>query len=185
MKQINLLPKSEQKDLKLQFFSEQLVRFWIWVLISLALFLGLTYLAKEYLNSQIADTDGLIALERQILRSDDNEQLKLEVEGLNNQMLSIRSLSNQHYYWSEALIELARLLSPDVHLDLVVMDRASGKVQIQGTAGNRENVLKFWADVHKSEYFKNIDFPLANLNRATQDPFTFNFFINAEKLRTP
>ncbi|MBX4187498.1 MAG: hypothetical protein KW802_04625 [Candidatus Doudnabacteria bacterium] len=50
MKLINLLPKSEQKDLKLQSFADQLLLFWIWALVSLVFFVALTYTAQIYLS---------------------------------------------------------------------------------------------------------------------------------------
>lgn len=185
MKQINLLPKEDQRDLKLQFFAEELMIFSFWVIISLLLFLSLTYIAKAYLSGQVANTEGQISQSKVILKSSDNELLKERVETINKQVNSIRILDSQHYYWSEALLELAKLLSPDISLNLVNMDRVTGEILIEGVAGNRESVLKFWADVHKSEFFKDINFPLANLQNATDDPFSYTFSINAEKIKKP
>src|SRR5688572_25875617 len=114
MNLINLLPKKEQRDLTLHFFGEQMVRFWVWILITIALFLGLTFLAKEQLNREIADTEGQIALRKQVLKTADNELLKQQVEGINNQMNAILNIQSQRYYWSEALIELSKLLPADI-----------------------------------------------------------------------
>jgi Tfp pilus assembly protein PilN len=185
MKSINLLPKSEQKELKLQSFVDQLTIFWVWVVISLAFFLALTYVARIYLGGQVSDVESQINSEKQVLKSSDNELLKQQVEGLNAQINAIKNLQSQHYYWSQALDELAKLLPADISLDSLSADRTSGKVQIQGVADTRESVLKFWADMHKSAYFKNIDFPLANLDSATKDPFSFTFFIVPDKLKSP
>jgi Tfp pilus assembly protein PilN len=185
MKQINLLPKTEQRDLKLQFFSDQLITFWIWVFISLFLFISLTYIAKAVLSARVSEIEGQIAYESQILRSSDNEKLKEEVEGLNTEVKNLRFLYGQHYYWSPALQELSRLLPEDVSIDLLNMDRATGKVDISGVAKKRESMLLFWANVHKSEYFKNINFPLPNLDREENDPFSFVFYINTDKLKKP
>jgi Tfp pilus assembly protein PilN len=185
MRQINLLPKDEQRDLKLMFFSDQLIMFWIWVLVSLLLFISLTYIAKAYLSGQVADIEGDIALNQQVLKQSDNELLKQQVEGLNDQINGIKNLQSQHQYWSKALAELARMLSADVSLDVVVIDRASGKISIQGVAGSRESALKFWSDVHKTTYFRNIDFPLPNLQKPTDDPFSFSFFINPDMIKSP
>ena len=185
MKQINLLPKDEQRELKLLFFADDLLRFWIWIIISLLLFGGVTFLAKEYLNRQVADTEGQISLQKQILKSEDNELLKQRVEELNYEVSTIKNLQLHHYYWSESLKELATLLPVDITLNLLTMDRTTGLVEIEGVAGSRDSVLKFWSDMHRSEFFKDIDFPLANLNSATDDPFTFSFYIQPEKLKKP
>ncbi len=185
MKRINLLPKPAQQEVRLLFFGKQLLLFWIWALITLLIFLILTFIAKSYLVRELADVSGQVDSEKLVLKSSDNERLKQEVGNLNDQIKTINNLSSQHYYWSGALTELGRLLAPDIRLDLVSMERATGKVQIQGIAGNRDSVLRFWSDVHKSSYFKNIDFPLSNLNRATNDTFTFTFYVNADQLKKP
>ncbi len=184
MKQINLLPKSEQRELRLTFFNEQLIRFWIWILVCLLLFVSLTYIAKAYLSGQVAGIEGEIALSEQVLKSSDNEQLKSQLEVLNQELNSIKHIRNQHRYWSIALEELAKMLSPDISLDSVIIDRTGNKVDIVGVAGNRESVLKFWSDVHKSEYFTNINFPLANLEKPILDPFSFSFTVNEEKVKS-
>jgi len=185
VKQINLLPKTEQRELRLTFFNDELIRFWVWILISLMLFVSLTYIAKAYLSAQVADTEGQIAISEQVLKSSDNELLKAQVETLNQEINAIKNLHNQHRFWSIALEELAKMLSPDISLDSVIIDRATGKAEIIGVAGSRESVLKFWADVHKSEYFYNINFPLSNLEKPILDPFTFSFSIKEDKIKSP
>jgi cell division protein FtsL len=185
MKQVNILPKKEQKELALHFFGEQLVKFWVWVFISLFLFIALTYTAKVYLNAQVTDIDSRIAAEHQTLKSSDNEKLKQQVSDLNKHIDMIRNLDSQHYYWAPVLIELNRLMSTDMSFNAISFDRPSSKVVVQGLAGSRESVLKFWADMHKSDYFRDIDFPLENLNFATHDPFNFSFFLEPAKLKSP
>ncbi|MBX4187497.1 MAG: PilN domain-containing protein [Candidatus Doudnabacteria bacterium] len=124
-------------------------------------------------------------MEKNVLKSSDNELLKQQVEAINTQTVTIRNLQGQHYYWSEAFHDLATRLPADIVVDELTADRPTGKVTMEGVAGNRESVLKFWADMHKSEFFNNIDFPLSNLDAATNDPFVFSFFIVPDKLRNP
>ena len=185
MKRINLLPKTAQRALQLRFFADQLLFFWAWFIISLVFFLGLTYTAKIYLSSQVTNLDSQIDSNKLILKSSDNELLKQQVEGLDNQIKTIKSLQSQHYYWSETLIELAKLLPSDISVESVTLKRATNQIRIEGIADNRESVLKFWADVHKSDYFVSIDFPLANLNKATDDPFTFTLVVNKDRIKSP
>lgn len=185
MKRINLLPKSEQQEFRLQLFSKQLLAFLAWVITSLVIFLGIAIGARVLLEQQVKDVDQQIGLDKQILKTSDNERLKSEVTDLNNQILGIKNLASQHYFWSSALAELAKIFPADMQIDLISLDRSSGQVDVQGTAGRRDSVLKFWSDLHKSEYFTNINFPLPNLNQATNDPFTFTFFLNPEKIKQP
>src|SRR3989344_8292951 len=181
MKTINLLPKIDQKELRLQFFATQLAVFWFWVIVSLFFFVTLTFTVKAYLSVQLSETEGQISLDKDILRSSDNELLKKQVENLNTQLGVIKNLQSEHYYWSRALIELSNILPVDITLDRLTMNRQDRKVEIRGNAKTRESVLQFWANVHKSDYFYNIDFPLANLQKAIDDPFYFSFYINPQQ----
>lgn len=183
MKQINLLPKSEQKELKLYFFTVLLWKFWTFLIISLILFWLTAFFAKSYLDLQGSGIAEEISTQKLVLRSSDNERLKSEVGDLNNQIARINSLTSQHYYWSKALAELANLLPRDVSVNILSLDRLSGKFTIQGTTATRASALQFWSDMHKSDYFRDINFPLTNLEKATDGSFSFTFFVNTEKLQ--
>jgi uncharacterized membrane protein len=183
MKRINLLPKTQQQELVLLFLSQKILLFWIWIVITLVIFLILTLAGKSYLSRQLADVSHQVETKKAVLKSSDNELLKQQVGNLNNQILAIKNINAQHYQWAAALIELGNLFAQDLSMDLITVDRATGKVDVKGTAATRESVLKFWSDIHKSTYFKNINFPLSNLNRATNDSFTFSFYLNPEQIK--
>src|SRR6185436_16492991 len=122
MKRINLLPKTEQRELKLQDFADQLTLFLIWAVISVIFFVALTYTAKIYLGGQMTETESQIAVEKQVLKSSDNESLKKQVESLNSQIAAIKNLQSQHYYWSKSLTELAKLLPVDIVVDVLTAE---------------------------------------------------------------
>ena len=69
MKIINLLPKNEQKEIKLQFVAHSQLVFWIWLTISLTLFLILTLSAKVYLNNLQNQIVVEIGQKQEILKS--------------------------------------------------------------------------------------------------------------------
>jgi Tfp pilus assembly protein PilN len=183
MKLINLLPKAEQRELKLQSFADQLTMFWICAIVSIVFFVALTYTAKIYLEGQMTETESQIAVEKQVLKSSDNELLKKQVETMNAQIAGIKNLQSQHYNWSAALMELARLIPPDMIIDTLDAERATGEIHIEGMSATRESVLLFWANMHKSEYFGDINFPLSNLNFPTNDPYEFTFYVVPEAIK--
>lgn len=185
MKTINLLPRTEQKEFKLQIFAGKLMMFWVWVIGSLLVFFAVTLAARIFLSSEGSDALARIDVQKQTLKSSDNELLKQQVEGLNGQIAKIKNLQSQHYNYSEALKDLADTMPLDITLDQISIDRATAKVDIMGVAKSRDSVLKFWSDMHKSEYFKNINFPLDNLNAATDGPFSFSFYLNLAKVKQP
>ena len=182
MKRINLLPKQEKHELRLQIFAGQLLWFWILIIFSLVVCFALTFFSKLYLEGQVIDVDNQIAKDRIVLKSSDIESVKKQVEGLNLQISAIKNLQAYHYLWSDALVELNRIIPPDISLNSIRIDR-SGAVDIFGTAVSRDSVLVLWANVIKSPYFSKINFPLANLEKATDDPFSFHFNINLDKIK--
>jgi Tfp pilus assembly protein PilN len=183
MRSINLLPKDAQRDVRLQFVAKQLLMFWIWVLISVIAFLVLTLVARIYLAQQKTGIESAISQQRETLKSSNNELLKQQVSSINSQTATIKNLSGQHYYWAEAFVDLANRIPADMQADLISLDRTTGKVEIQGMSGTRSSVLQFWSNMHKSAFFKDIDFPLSNLDQATNDSYTFTFYLNPDQLK--
>lgn len=184
MKRINLLPKTDQRDHKLYVFGKSLIAFWVWVLGSLVIIIVLVYLAKSFLNYQAVQIGSAIDSAKKTLQSSDYEIVKQQIIELNGQIAGINSISTQHYYWTNALSELSNLLAEDLHMTAFGLDRESGMVVIKGI-GSRASVLKFWEDIHKSPYFKDINFPLANLEKATDDNFSYTFYLVPETIKQP
>jgi Tfp pilus assembly protein PilN len=182
---INLLPESEQRELHLQMVAQQVSSFWIWVVVSLLIFGGFSYFGQFTINDQIAQTDRTINVRSAVLNSGENEKYKNEVETLNANIKSIEVLSKEQYQWSRVLQEIAVMLPADIVLDSLIMRRDTGKIDLIATAGERASILKFWSAVVKSEYFTNINFPLSNLEKSTDAPFTFTFYLKSGKLNSP
>ncbi len=183
MKTINLLPKAEQKEIKLELIAHQLLNFWFWIVGSMLLLFALSLITSVQLRTSIADTELEIIKSKEALSSATNQQLERQVVNLNSEIDKVKLLRSQHYYWSNGLIELANILPSDMVIDLLFLDRASGKVDVSGIAEDRESVLKFWSDMHKSKYFKDINFPLPNLERAFDTSFSFSFYIKPEQIK--
>jgi len=178
MKTINLLPKAESSELAMELASRQILKFLVIAVGSLLIFLGLAFGIRIPINNEIAENDKQIANLQKELSTSGNLALQRQVVTLNSQMKNITTLTQKRNYWSKALIELGNLSPEGFHLDLASFDRASGQITITGTADNRSSVLNFWSNVKKSTLFKDINFPLNNLEKATDTPFTFSFTVD-------
>ena len=185
MKTINLLPKEEQKEILLEFLFSHFSFFWIVAIGSLLVFLGLVFGMKIYLNSKIQSTQAQITASQATLNSTDYKGLQDQVLQLNGSIREINNLITQRYYWSKALVALSDLVPSDVQLNQVLLDRVTGRIDISGQAATRESVITLWSAVIKSEYFKNINFPLANLEQAKVANFNFTFYVNKDKINQP
>ena len=183
MKQINLLPKSQQQEVKTQVLARKLVVFWIWVAGSLVVLLLLALATRLYLNREIASTQKQIDADKALLATSDYRGLQKEVISLNTDIGEIANLRAQHYEWSDALVQLANLVPPTMQLNTVTLDASTGAIQIAGQAKTRQDVIAFWQNVIKSQYFTNIDFPLTNLEKADLPAFTFTFYVNKDKFQ--
>ena len=180
---VNLLPKPEQKEIRYELISHQLMNFWLWVILSFMVLLVLSLLAVFQLKLMAKQVDADINKSRQALSSASNQQLQKQVLLLNDEIRKINELQSQHYQWSEALIELGKIIPNDLVVDILTLDRSSGKIDIAGFAGDRESIIKFWSAMHKSQYFKNINFPLSNLEQPRNAHYRFTFYINEDKIR--
>jgi Tfp pilus assembly protein PilN len=183
MKTINLLPKKDQKEITLELITHQLINFSVWVIVSMLIFFLIEFTTETKLKQGITSTDNEITQNKAALKSAANQQLENQVLTLSNEIKLVQTVRQQHYYWSNALIELGDLIPADIVIDILSLDRATGKVEIAGTAADRESVLKFWSEIYKSKHFKNINFPLTNLEKSSDSPFNFTFYINSDEIK--
>ncbi len=183
MKLINLLPKSVVRELQLDLIAGQILNFWIGLFLTFGIFFALIWASIFYLKTEIQNTDNDISQQREVLSSANTKDLQVRVSNLNKKINTIEELRDNHYYWSEALTELVTLMPSDMQIDSLIIKRETGKIDMTGSAANRDSVLLFWANVKKSQYFRDINFPLANLQKATDDPYSFTFYIKPEAIQ--
>jgi Tfp pilus assembly protein PilN len=183
MRIINLLPKTQQKEITLDQAANQLLNFWLWVIGSMLLLFLLSLVTVFRLNTAITETETEISKNREALKSSQNQQLEKQVLNLNTEIQKIKTLRNEHYRWSNGLIELGNIIPAEMVVDVMSLQRETGKVDISGTSRSRGSVLQFWANMHKSSHFKDINFPLTNLERSTDAPYSFTFYINEEEIK--
>ncbi len=180
-KVINLLPKEEIRELKLEQVSTQVAGFFIWVVVSLAVVLVLAITGDILLTQRINEVKADIEVREEALSNASTRQLENEVTALNKQIKFIEKYRAGHYYWSNAYEELSRFLPNDTYLTSVNMDR-EGQVVVNGVAGTRDSVIAFWSAVKKSSFFENVNFPLTNLEKDVDANFTFTFYIKSEEI---
>jgi Tfp pilus assembly protein PilN len=185
MKTVNLLPKSQKKELELEFISHQIVVFWVLVVITLVLFIGIAWVFKFYVAQVIATNDRLISESRKQLASAEYKDLHDQIIALNGSVAEIKNVNTHHYNWSKALLKISDLVQPTIQLNQLNFDATTGKVDITGQAKTRQDVIDLWASIKKSEYFTKINFPLTNLEKPEDANFTYSFYTNKDKFTNP
>lgn len=180
---INLLPPSEQNQLAAERTGARILNFGIFlvlslVVLSLFLFAGLIILKNRATGIALDLSQG-----KQELTQLAEQAIGHEVEDINRDIKNFKTLNLQSENYSAAFMELARILPPDLTLDSMAVTRADKKMEISGRGASRVSVLKLRREILASEYFRNVNFPLANLEKATDVKWSYRFFINPEKLK--
>jgi Tfp pilus assembly protein PilN len=135
------------------------------------------------LRGEISRTDEFINQKKEELASSDTQKLENSVVQLNNQIKGVQTLQANNYRWSEVLMELTLITPDEVHLSTVTLTRANDKIEVAGVADTRDAAIQFWANVKKSKYFRNINFPFTNLERETNSNFTYTFYLNSNLIK--
>ena len=183
MKLINLLPKSENRELKLTLLGQQMVNFWVYVGFSLLVFFILALAVNVFLRSEITKNNNQIETKKQELASSNTQQLESRVQALNSQIRAIDNLRDNHYNWSQVLLELSRVTPDDAKVNVLNIERSTGKIEVAGNALTRDAVIEFWANVKKSKYFRNINFPFSNLEKDKNAQFEYTFYVNLDNIK--
>ena len=79
MKYINLLPKEDQKEIRLEKINSGLVNLFIWLFVSMGVFALLFLIAQFYLSSASSNYDRLIEQQKQVVALQENKEVKAEV----------------------------------------------------------------------------------------------------------
>ncbi len=180
---INLLPPTEQKQLKLLKVRLQFLHF-AWLLTGGLLLLALLLLGTElWQRQELNKVTKEVESQNQILREIQASTLPKRVEKFNLNLENFQVLGKKHQNWSAIFIELARLTPEDASLDSVIVSRLDQKIEITGRARTRESMLAFRNSLLGSKYFTNVNFPLTNLEKAQNVPFKYRFYFKPETLQ--
>lgn len=180
-KRINLLPPQEQKEVARLEINAEILHFGIILISSLLILAAILFGMNLWLGRTVHQNDEEIAKYSSELEAYQGTSLRKEVTALNENMENFKELSEQSMEWSPFLIEFASLIPNDVTIDSLQMSRITGKVEITGKASNRSSVLALRQQVLDSKRFKNINFPLYNLETARNVSWKYRFYLRMEE----
>jgi Tfp pilus assembly protein PilN len=182
MKYINLLPKEDQKEIRLEKINSRLTDLLIWIAISFLILALSFFVARIYLGSAMSGYSRLIEQQKQAVARQENKEVKEQLLEFNTHLSNLVLLNENHAKWSEVMIAFSRLVPVGVSIDSFSADRLSGGISIVGFAKSRDSVLVLRNNILDSEYFTNINFPLSNLTRPTNVIFKYTFYVKREML---
>lgn len=180
---INLLPKKEIKRLKLlklhSFLFSSILLLSGFAVLVIFLFLGSDLLLRRNLgriNQQ---------LENKMQEGDAPSflELKNKIDQLNQTLEQVARLQTNHIRLSPSLIELSRLVPPELSLTSLKIYRQEGYAEIAGIAKRRDKLLEFQDSIEKSDFFEAVESPLSNLTSKENIEFQLRFKIKGEFLK--
>lgn len=176
-KQINLLPPQDQSELRLLATSRSVSIFGFWIFVSL-LVTGLL-LWFQYATLQIKFNEATTALSQKlaVLRQIKNQDVEKRFAAVNINLANLMVLEKDHLDLTPALMELAKLMPADIALENLGFLREEKKFEISGRAGSRDSVLRLRENLLASAYFVNVNFPLANLEKARDGKWSYRFYL--------
>ena len=172
---INLLPPEEQRQIALAQMTGSIFRFGLGLVVSLAALavalLGAQFMFRRELGRVTAD----LAARTQALHELQTSTLRKDISTFNLDLKNFTTLAAGQQHWSDVLAEFAKLLPADLTLDTLTIDGGSGKVEVAGRGGTRRSVLQLRQNILGSRSFVNVNFPLKNLERANDTPWSYRF----------
>lgn len=183
MKRINLLPKSQQKELEYErtFYSVAvalsaasaillfglLVQFGVWV----------------YLNSKVSSSQQEIEQLKNIANKTENASVKEEIKKVNLQIQNFSYLSSKIPQWSSVLAAFVKNVPTNVKITQFDVDSAKKEIKIRGYSPSRDLVIDLYNNINADkDHFKNINYPLENVTKPTDVTFNFTFYVADDKL---
>lgn len=89
----------------------------------------------------------------------------------------------EHVYWSEALVELADIVPPDVVITSLQINAETAQLQVAGTARERSGVLQLERNLQDSIYFSDVRLPLQAIAQKNDIDFTVMATVDAALLQ--
>jgi hypothetical protein len=166
---LNIIPENLKKDIKLKQFYDLLKNFlsinFILLLVFLTIFLLFKLALSNYYIRTISETNFL---------SHNTEIYSRQVQDINGQIDSVKSIQKEFIYWSKVLEFIRTSKGQGINLANISIDRDKKALIISGQAVTRDTLLGFKNMLDKSNYFEKFDLPIENLLKKDDIKFDMN-----------
>lgn len=183
-KQINLLPKEQQKELVLRTWFRTLMRVYAFAIASFVLVAVLFFGAAWYLTFEEKGLRAEAGQLQALAATDEATQIKREVRAVNGYVDDYSTLLAAAPKWSHVLREFTKLVPSGVQVQSFTVDANRKQVTIQGFGSTREQVLALYdALVAARTMFTNVDYPLENVAKPVNITFHYSFTVQDSLLQ--
>lgn len=169
---LNLLSNDQKRKIRLHKMNLLTKQVIIILLITTASLAGLFMIAKSTLQ------DSLV----KVLETDyqSNYGFNVKINNLNALTQFIKEIKDEHYCWSELLIDLAAKTPANVRLLALNISSDKKSMAIRGLAAKRDDLLALKEGLEKSMLLSNINLPVQSLAEKENISFIINTTLNLE-----
>lgn len=184
IKQINLLPKEQLKQLRWRTWFYALTRFYGFVALSLLVVILAYVLVSVYLNILDRKLEAESERLRQQVTTEETVELKKQVKAINSRIGDYNTLALAVPRWSVLFDTFAGLVPDGVQIQNFSVDSSKRIVSISGTATTRDAVILLHDNITKdTAHFEGIDYPLENVSKPRNVSFHFTFKVKETVLK--
>lgn len=178
MIRLNLLPSQEKKDLETAEINRWSAFFSSWLLILLIIFILLCLSAYFYLFILVKAQNGLIEDEERHIKTQELEQLEKQIGRANQKISQVYNLSKDLKRLMPTLEEFTGLAPQGIYLTNFSYQKDLQRVNLNGHAQNRNQLLVFQKKLEENSQFTDIDSPISNLLKQEDIDFNLTFKIS-------
>jgi len=184
MIELNLLPPTEKKSLRLEQFYRWLIFYGGATILIFLLFIAFLALIWFFILIQLKSYTVNLEKTRTSFQGQSIENQQKLINEFNGQLEKIAQIQDGHRFYSPALIHLTQLIPSGINIDAFAIDE-QGSCILSGYAQKRSQLLLLKEGLEKSTLFEKIENPLSNLTKQTDINFSFKFNIKSAALKQP
>lgn len=176
--QLNLLPKTELEELKIEFTVRFLKFFGISIFVILLISAALLFVVYWGLKIQTASNEKSLEINQAGESGKKIIFMEQKIREINNRTSRINQIQNSLANPLPIFYKIISLIPEGIVLKNLDIDFEKKEVKSSGHANLRENLITFQDNLEKSDFAKNISRPLSDLLKQKDINFTINFKLN-------
>ena len=150
---LNLVPDSEKKEIRILYFYLGVKNLVFIILSSCLLIASALIFSKIILINYFNDS-----LTRDVAQTNPLKTSSKDIREFQTQLTDIKKIQSQYLPWSKFFLALNRLVNSGITLNTLMVDQ-DGKIEITGTAIQRNDLREFEKRLQQSGYFSDFKIP--------------------------
>ncbi|MFC1756853.1 PilN domain-containing protein [Patescibacteria group bacterium] len=176
---INLLPPESNKNIRLEFFRRYIVVLGLGLFILMSTQIVLSVVSLFSISSYTRSLEDQRLSTKTLAGMKNVDNLEFETQQLNDLVFSYQKNKNTARFFSEEIYKVVSMVPSSVVVSSLLFDSHATDLQtsrliVGGNADSRGDLIDFVDSLKASEYFSEVNLPLANLLSESDIKFTLS-----------